>query len=874
MYTREHNFMVANQVLSKVKAQILSSYDLMDMSKHQLCVEHDRMLGIIRNLFAVNGAAWKVGYNSPEQYLVTAEFGIGECYESSYYTAKELAKVGYGKKTYIIQVLSLGNSYEAWHFQHSFIIIGNASGLSNKPLAAFSKLSDDCVILDTKLDTVCQANQYLQNEKIKKYFDVYKFTHIADATKQSASQAVLGSIEKNIARIFGLALAALSPQEREDIQKIVKQNPLILEEEKSIINESDILAVSAALNHRFLSEEKTPLSLEKKKIQANNELHLKIQKLVNSLFETLAKESHTKWSKEISDKLIALSVDFDSDTRILSIPSSRVRSASTKISTDILPILSFTEDKLSLLINEISNSTYEILSNKIFQDLLFQYANEANIISSDHEKKKQQQRKLTLQDLKNKLSSRLSMTNSEFNNKDNLQYKLLILHQDIDTLKKAILKYCHLIPTINYLKELDAMIHLAKTAERRAWLLEMAFNKNRKKHSPTIQNIITRIRETNSDAVNDSIQRKAETRLTSLEQRAQEYSALIVQIKEYGYRVEIIQKLMSEAQTKAENALKAAERKLKKGKLPKLDAEDLSESDRANALDMLSAIEEKINQLNQEPKNQCADEKKYEIVKKEAPKKISPYEQKTISPSTVFYNPNKTHKTYNFAQLTRINERLAIQDDLIVLQNILADEFKPHTLTEYLVEKNGLLGACARLMEQVKNSAGKMITLFDPERARHFRNVIFHAFFQENNVSVLKKENERIKKMAHEFILFCNQASKAKPELEADIQSELFSEIMACTIPDPTEEECVSQLQKGEKELQQYALLRKENFNSGLIDLAEGLSQARLGAFAAYLRDFYPDSYKEIKSEYSEYILKGNIFRHGQLSKQAFAGYR
>lgn len=243
------NLQLAQKILNKIKKNIQSSNDIIpkcslprvyedELEQYQKqfgkkfdeLMEYNQKLAAIR--LAVCSIVQQLNINNPIfiSYLATARFGRGECAEVSNAATLELLKEGRLNDAASICVINPNNVSA----NHSFILLGDTTKLNpDKGLEGLKSLDDECILLDPFLNVVCQANQYDQNEGLKKYYAIYEIKEFADIQVFSAfKKELLTDVEKNTDEVYQQTkdilpvIKLLSPENADLIDSILKEQEM------------------------------------------------------------------------------------------------------------------------------------------------------------------------------------------------------------------------------------------------------------------------------------------------------------------------------------------------------------------------------------------------------------------------------------------------------------------------------------------------------------------------------------------------------------------------------------------------------------------------------------------------------------------------
>lgn len=206
------------------------------------------------------------------------------------------------------------------------------------------------------------------------------------------------------------------------------------------------------------------------------------------------------------------------------------------------------------------------------------------------------------------------------------------------------------------------------------------------------------------------------------------------------------------------------------------------------------------------------------------------------------------------------------------------------------LQRNALLGTLARCMEHLKHL--KNGEQFTGTRAQKFRNYLFKGsrflLTEKQNLKLAMELNAEIVTMINE-IIFCIRKKEAGTVLiNSRLLKELEAEADVFTKEDvPELRFCKQGMEIANAELEFYqkclnaadrmrdrkdsASEQAQEFitnNALLIHCAENYSLAARGAFALWIRDHYPESYRDkrdYKAKLIIYIEEGNIVRHNDV---------
>lgn len=239
----------------------------------------------------------------------------------------------------------------------------------------------------------------------------------------------------------------------------------------------------------------------------------------------------------------------------------------------------------------------------------------------------------------------------------------------------------------------------------------------------------------------------------------------------------------------------------------------------------------------------------------------SKLEQKTMArtdesssaacPSAFFHAP-KPRKT-TLEEGYQLTAALESYDCLKQMRQVLEQGISLQNSKSESLLKNSLIGCCAQMMEKFKRFDNGL-NPFSADMARKFRNTCYHApelFTQPNSL-------EKLIAMALELVEYAtanpkSSVSFSKPKTDV-ISSELWHTIQNHVFnPTITLEDCRQQLSLGSAELSEIQEL--PNHNDLMIQKAIEFIIAKLGSFAAKMREMYPHEYaKGYQETYGDFI--------------------
>lgn len=282
-------------------------------------------------------------------------------------------------------------------------------------------------------------------------------------------------------------------------------------------------------------------------------------------------------------------------------------------------------------------------------------------------------------------------------------------------------------------------------------------------------------------------------------------------------------------------------------------------------------------------------------------------EERSTNPDTIRTMPQGYLPSFSLTKpqpftldsATALGPRLTVQDELQTLKNVLLKIQHPSTESEVKktleflkIERNALLGALGRTFEFLQQlpPAFKL-----PDKITTIlRDYIFHGEvlkpLDENDTKLQAELNGKILSMVLDLVEFIqtSQASAlgATASTQAAIErlpNELFQDLLLAAnklahqhatntdnlITLDEYQKHTDQIELGERELVLYH--HNLDVNRDVLRLAIGCTLARLGCFAANMRDFCPQDYRNNKSQFDCYIQFGRKFRHEETYPDPFA---
>lgn len=218
MNVRERNLKLAQEILTTLKKKIKSSNDILPKSSlphfnpegltecQKLNSEQfDELMVYMRKFNLMREIAQavlsKLNVEIPDFVgnAAVAQFGVGENEEITDAAILELLKQNSSKNISRFEVYD--PHYPLDH--HSFILLGHTQGLDpSDGLVCLKSLDDHCILLDPFLNVVCQANQYDQNDQIKKYHSAFSMSKAEIQYFDHLNQEKVSQFKKEMDEIY------------------------------------------------------------------------------------------------------------------------------------------------------------------------------------------------------------------------------------------------------------------------------------------------------------------------------------------------------------------------------------------------------------------------------------------------------------------------------------------------------------------------------------------------------------------------------------------------------------------------------------------------------------------------------------------------
>lgn len=196
MNSRNQDLNLATAIVAKIKQAIKSSNDILPRAKtpifdekevvryrKQYGVNFDNLLGHLTKIHLIAATIQYIALQHPKISEITLslamiKYGIGEASDLASYAALELLKAG--KKQNISLMTFISDSKLKPNdgcLTHTIVTYKVKTPNSNQ-VRELNNVSDDSLVLDPFLNVVCQANQYLNHERVKDFFKTYSYTKI------------------------------------------------------------------------------------------------------------------------------------------------------------------------------------------------------------------------------------------------------------------------------------------------------------------------------------------------------------------------------------------------------------------------------------------------------------------------------------------------------------------------------------------------------------------------------------------------------------------------------------------------------------------------------------------------------------------------
>lgn len=218
------NFLIAAQILKKVKSQVISSRDILSTDSIPEGISAEERIRIATHLYGedkakqairfteiINKIRSEVGmyakqlpYGNTIMYLATVFLGVGECSEQSTLVMMELLKM----KRFDLCLLCIKSKFsldDPRVYTHYMCLFGlsDKQASSIHSLADLKNLPDMCIAIDPLFGHAGKANQL--HLSLKSQFEHYGLTDIIYVNRfEENSVKIIGGIEANAQKIAQL----------------------------------------------------------------------------------------------------------------------------------------------------------------------------------------------------------------------------------------------------------------------------------------------------------------------------------------------------------------------------------------------------------------------------------------------------------------------------------------------------------------------------------------------------------------------------------------------------------------------------------------------------------------------------------------------